>query len=147
MSSDSNQCAPFSRFFLSFRASLSCTLHFIASILHSYSYSPLNLPLILYFYSLLVGVWEIACPALSMLARRQSCRKQFIALGGVEHVSGALTRLGTHCVLYCIVCCSMIYQCIEWNVIRSHTRIEVSRPCHVILQCCTLSHLSYPDIN
>ena len=117
MSSDSNQCAPFSRFFLSFRASLSCTLHFIASILHSYSYSPLFHRLILYFYSLLVGVWEIACPALSMLARRQSCRKQFIALGGVEHVSGALTRLGTHCVLYCIVCCSMIYRCIELNTI------------------------------
>ena len=53
----------------------------------------------------LLGVWEIACPALSMLASRQSARKLFINSGGVGFVIGALNRLGkmtlqdvTHCV-------------------------------------------------
>ena len=41
-----------------------------------------------------LGVWELACPALSMLARRQSARVMFIEMGGVGHVAGVLTRLG-----------------------------------------------------
>jgi hypothetical protein len=40
------------------------------------------------------GVWELACPALSMLSRRESARKLFIQSGGVGYVVGALNRLG-----------------------------------------------------
>jgi hypothetical protein len=89
------------RILTSVRPSSAFSYHFVLlcpALFISFFTLTLILPLILHFYSSFLGVWEIACPALSMLARRQSCRKQFIALGGVEHVSGALTRLGTHCV-------------------------------------------------
>ena len=43
---------------------------------------------------LILGVWELACPALSMLSRRQSARKLFVQSGGVGYVVSALNRLG-----------------------------------------------------
>ena len=55
--------------------------------------------------SCLAGVWELACPALSMLARRQSAREMFIEMGGVGHVAGVLTRLGMSPSLSVCVCC------------------------------------------
>ena len=42
------------------------------------------------------GTWELAAPALSMVARRESACQMILASGGVANVVGVLTRLGVN---------------------------------------------------
>ena len=42
------------------------------------------------------GAWEIAAPAMGMVARRDSARKMIVATGGVGHVAALLSRVGVN---------------------------------------------------